>query len=96
MANQLASLPWVIDTPSDDPLFTGEIKIQQIVYVEFTDPSHVAEIQDTDGNLVASLSGNTNPQSGHAVGWVKGLLVPLVTITANPNLQSGRILIYLE
>lgn len=97
MANQLAALPWVVDTLSADPITEGKVLIDHIVYVDWADPSHVAEVQDSDGNLIAVLSGNGLQSSDHTVNWVKGIIVPIVRQDGlTPNMPSGKLIFYLR
>lgn len=97
MANNLTKLPWKVDTPSDTALFTGRIFLSHITYVGSTDPAHVAEVQDKNGNLVALLSGDTILTSDHQIEWIEGLKVPLLTTDgAVANLQSGKLLLYVH
>lgn len=99
MANQLASLPWSIDTPAAAALFGGKILVSHMEYVGYTDPNHTVEVQDENGNLVALLKGNADLSSvlTYKVGWISGILVPLLlTVGAVANLPSGKLLVYLR
>lgn len=102
MSNQLASLPWVVDTPSADPLFTGKVKIDHIEYVGYQAAGDSVEVQDENGRLVAFLRGNTDLETAmtnNEIGWVSGLLVPVTQSAefgALANLQTGRIIVYIK
>ena len=97
MANQLSELPWVLDTVSASVLFSGMTKISHIAYVGYTDPSHQAEVQDGEGNLVALLKGSADLLSVTSyakVGWIKGLKLPTTLSSGGANLPSGKVVVY--
>ena len=100
MANQLAALPWVLDTPDAAALYSSKVKIDHIDFVGYSDPSHVAELQDENGHLVALLQGNSDLSvvtSYECVGWVSGILLPLtLTSGGGANLQSGKLIVYIK
>lgn len=99
MANQLAALPWIVDTPSDVALASFSMKINHITYVGYADASSSVEVQDKNGHMVALLQGNAEHSpvnAEHEIGWINGLKVPTSKTDLNPNLQSGKLIIYVE
>ena len=100
MANQLSSLPWRIDTLSALPIWTGALKISYIAYVGYTDAGHSVEVLNGAGELVCLLKGAadlTTVEAHEEIGWVRGLIIPETqTLTGNPNMPSGQLLIHLE
>lgn len=99
MANRLSALPWQVDTPSANPLFTGKIFMDHIVYVGYANDNDEVEVQDRDGNTVILLNGNADlspVHSDHEIGWVAGLKVPVTKSDGNPNMSNGYILIYIK
>lgn len=103
MANNLAVLPWYIDTTSSSVLYNSKIKINQIEYVGYTTSGHSIEVQDQNGKTIAFLIGTATPfptvSTWEEVGWVDGLKVPTAQSAkfgGGTNLQSGVILIYIR
>lgn len=98
MANQLASNPWIVDTPSASVLYQGNMQHAQVEYIDYQDSSHVVEVQDRNGRVVARLKGSTDLQTVRTgrMGWVYGLKVPVTDSDGNANMPSGRLLIYFE
>ena len=100
MTNQLAALPWVLDTPSASALYLSKMHVHHMEYVDYTDPTAVCEVQDQNGHIVALLHGTTdlgNVGNWMKVGWIDGLLIPLtLTNGGADNLPSGKLLIYLK
>lgn len=101
MVNQLASNPWIIAVPSDSVLHDGAMPHVQIEYVDYDNtkaiPDHV-EIQDRMGNTVAYLKGKGNGETVRTgrIGWVYGLKVPVTDSDGQPNMPSGRLILYYE
>lgn len=101
MANQLASLPWVVDTPAADAIFTGHMKILRLAFTGYTDAGHSVEVQDGNGRIVAKLDGTTDFEEVEAIfcGWIQGMIIPVnqsAVFGGNPNLLSGVLTIMLE
>jgi hypothetical protein len=90
MGNQLASLPWEIDTAAVTVLANFHIKIGTVVWHSYTDASHKATLTDLNGNTIVTFDGETdlNSQSEWIGGFVNGLICP--------TLESGKLLVYLE
>lgn len=97
MANQLASNPWIIDTPSNTVLFQGRMPHVQVEYVGYA-AAGVAEIQDRNGRTVAILTAATDLRTVRSgrIGWVEGLKVPTTTTAGPANLPSGKLILYYE
>ncbi len=101
MANQLASNPWIVDTPvgapgsGGTPLFQGNMQHAQLEYVDYTSTSHHVEVQDRNGRVIARLTPLQLPRTGR-MGWVYGLQVPATDSDGNQNLESGKLLVYFE
>lgn len=101
MANQLASLPWTIDTVSDTPLSTKPLKVIRIAFTGYTDPTHAVEVHNGAGRLVCRLDGNTDLEEieSYFTGWIQGLTVPTtqsITGAGAPNMASGLLVVMLE
>lgn len=100
MANQLAANPWKITDVSATPIFLGNMQHAQIEYCDYSDPSHLVEVQDRYGNVIARLKGadSLTVQRTGRMGWVYGLLVPPATTDTPPqaNMPSGYLLVYFE
>jgi hypothetical protein len=95
MANQLASNPWSIDTPSASPLYLGNMPHVQIELVNYNVATIIAEVQNRYGRTIAFLTADsdfTTVRTGR-MGWVYGVLVPLTTVNAAgttvPNLAGA-------
>lgn len=98
MANRLIDNPLVIDTPSNTVLLTGRRKIIQCELEGYLNATDAVEVQTEDGNTIWYDDGRVDldtVRSGR-IGWVKGIKVPLVMTNGNPNLNTGRLMIYFE
>lgn len=96
MANQLSANPFSLDTVGASALLTGKVKIEQISWYGYTNISDVVELQDSSGNVIWFAAGSsdlTTLKSAH-IGWVKGLLLPVLTTGGVANLASGKLLVY--
>lgn len=99
MANQLASLPLLIDTVSNTPLFTGFLAVDHFAYVNYAGAGDVVEVYNDHGDLVWVGKGRadgTTVESEHRTGWIDGLTVPLLTSLGGPNMANGQLLVYLK
>lgn len=102
MANQLASNPWIVDTPSATPLYLGNMPHVQIEYVDYSAATDIVEVQNRLGRTIAMLTAASDFRTVRTgrMGWVYGVLVPLTTLnnagTSVTNLAHGRLLIYFE
>lgn len=97
--NQLSANPFLLDDPIPTPLRTGKVKIRHIEWVQYTDAAHVVELQDQLGNIIWAAQGQSGlPTISNAetIGWVNGLLLPVLTSQGITNLASGKLLIYIE
>lgn len=90
MANQLATLPWVIDTAAAGAIATGYLKITQFEWIEYTADAHEVVVKDKNGNLVWHGNGadDLQPVSSGFVGSIQGLIVD--------QLDSGKLIVWIE
>lgn len=98
MGNQVASQPWVIDTVSNTPIFTGFMNIIHIAYTGYTDAAHSVELQDANGRTICHLDGNTDLEEipSYFTGTVQGIKVPLLqsaVFGSIANMPSGELII---
>lgn len=89
MANQLAVLPWVIDTQSATAITASRLKILHMEFTGYTDATHKCAVTDAAGNPVWQADGRTDldPVRSGIIGWINGLIVP--------DLDSGKLYVYL-
>jgi len=98
VANQFKNLPWIVDTPGASILITGDIKIDHIDYVGYSDPNHEVEIQDGSGHIIALIHGaaDLSPVTNYMNSfWAAGMKVPSNRTSGGVNMQSGFIIIYI-
>ena len=98
MANQLTTLPFVVDTPGASAIYTGYINVMRFAFTGYTDPTASVEVQTAAGDVIVRLDGNTDLSEveSYFTGWVNGLLVPVNQSAAfggNPNMTSGVLVI---
>lgn len=95
---QLSTNPWIIDVVSDAIIFDGAMPHTQMEYIEYTDSSHSVEVQDRYNRPIAYLKGTPDLRTVRTgrMGWVYGVKVPPVNSFGQPNLQSGRLILYFE
>lgn len=99
MANQLATNPWRVDTTGSATLGSGGMaKVGQIEFIDYASSTDHVEIQDRNGRIVARLGGDSSLKTVRTgkIGWVQGLIVPVTDSDGNPNMATGKILIYFE
>ncbi len=89
MTNQLATLPWVIDTEAATVIFSKRLKVLHMEFTGYTDASHKIVVTDANGKPVWMADGTTDldPVRSGPVGWINGLIVP--------TLDSGYLYVYL-
>ena len=90
MSNSLGSRPIKVDTPGSTPLFTNWMKIENIIFTEYTADTQKFSVQDQNTNPIFEGSGNSDlsPVVSWKIGWVNGLMVP--------TLQGGQVEIYVQ
>jgi len=90
VANQLASLPWVIDTASANVLFTGKIFVRHFEFAGYAAGTDTVVVQDINSRPVWQADGKTDldPVLSYKVGWIKGIKVP--------TLSSGKLYVYIK
>ena len=78
MANQLASLPWSVDTPSASPVFSGQVKVSHFLWSGYQNTTDQVVVTDKNGNPVFQSVGNADlspVSSDFSFFWVNGLIV---------------------
>lgn len=102
MANDISSNPWRLDTPTDTPLATWEIKIDNIVWADTAGATASSmTITQANGKVIidatAPASETTQGVSYGKVGWVKGLTFPLTTPpgTHGNTLNGSIVFVYI-
>lgn len=100
MTAQLINNPWTFNPgdPSAAIVALMRMKIVQVEYVGYTSASDTVEIQNQLGQIVWAGDGKTDldtVRSGR-IGWINGLLVPVLTSQGLTNIPSGQLLIYFE
>ncbi len=72
--------------------------VHHMEYVDYSSESDQVEVQDESGNIVAILKGNQdlNVVATFKVGWISGLLVPVLNTQGNLNMPTGRLMVYLK
>ena len=92
MANSFKGRVWSIDTAAAAVIYTGQIKVISITFVEYSAAAHTAEVKDSNGNTVWSGKGNSDfspVKTAYASPlWIPGLIVDTV--------DSGRVLIAVD
>lgn len=98
MANQLATNPWLIDTPSASALYTHLLHNCQFEYIGYSSASSFVEVQDQNEHVIARLKGAADLQTVRSgkVGWVEGMLVPITASDGASNMVDGKLIAYFE
>jgi len=89
MANSLGTRPIKIDTAAATVLLTNWIKIENIVFTNYTVDTQKFSVQDQNGNPVFEGNGKADlsPVISWKILWVNGLKVPV--------LDGGQVEIYI-
>lgn len=90
MANQLASLPWVIDTASATAITTKPVCFDAIVFQNYNAETDTCVVKDTNGRVVWRGNGHADlsPVEFHPATpyWIQGLIIDTI--------DSGEVVIY--
>ncbi len=90
MANQIASLPWAIDTASATDIASGYMLIAHFEFVGYALDTDNVVVHDTNGRVVWQANGldNLAPVASEYIGTIQGLRVP--------TLSAGKLLVFIE
>jgi hypothetical protein len=84
MANQLAEMPWSIDTPQAAPFFTTELDIVHFELAQYTLDTDNVIVKNKNGNVVWAANGEADlsPVISQKIGWINGMIVDTLTAGA--------------
>lgn len=90
MANQIGPNPWMLDTASATPVFTGYMDVVQFEFSGYALDTDSFEIKDANGKSVWKGNGEADlsPVRSGKIGWIKGL--------ALTTLSSGVMYVYIK
>ena len=71
--NDVSANPWILAEVGDVTPSPKNVHIKTLQYLERDNSTHVAEIHDSAGHLIARLT--EDQPSSNDIGWVKGLKV---------------------
>jgi hypothetical protein len=82
MANQLATNPWVLDTPGGGVLYATDVKSAHFEWSNYANQADVATIQDRFGKVIWSATGKADLSlvESFTIEWVHG--INLATLSA--------------
>lgn len=88
MANRLGVNPMVIDTPGAAILFSSNIEIIQLEFIDYGLDTDQITVQDRFGNLVWRANGASDlrPIVSGRLGLINGLAVP--------TLSAGKLFVW--
>lgn len=88
MANQMAELPWAIDTPSASLLFSTMVFVEHFEFVGYALDTDSVIVQNKNGQVVWQNNGAADLRNviSAKIGDVNGLKVTTLT--------SGKLLVY--
>lgn len=100
MAAQLINNPWsfVAADAGSTVVSLNRFKIAHVEFVGYQGATDTCELQDQLGNTIWYTQGAADLSSVRSeyIGWVNGIVVPANTFLGNPNIVSGKLLIYFE
>jgi hypothetical protein len=82
MANQLATNPWVLDTPGAAILYSTDVKSAHFEWANYASQADVVQISDRFGKVIWSATGQDDLSlvESFTIEWVHG--IALTTLTA--------------
>ena len=91
MANQVASLPWVIDTAAATDIASGYMLIAHFELVDYSLDADEVIVQDTNGRTVWKANGavDLRPVTSEYIGTIQGLRVTTLT-------SGAKLLVFIE
>lgn len=98
MANQMSTNPWIVDTVGAAILWDGILHNVQVEYIDYASADDHVEVQDRNNRIVARLKGAADLRTVRTgkIGWVQGMKVPVLDSDGNPNMGTGKVLVYFE
>lgn len=91
MANDVTGNPWILDTPSTNLVWTGNIKVSHIEFFDYAADGDNATLTDAAGRFIARLNGNAALETERTgnISWVyNGLKLTVLT--------AGKVAVYLK
>ena len=90
MANSIGTRPIVIDTPAATVLFTNWMKIENVVFTDYSTDAQKFSLQDQNGIPVFEGNGKADlsPVVSWKIGFINGMKVP--------TLDAGKLLIMVK
>jgi hypothetical protein len=90
MANDISARQWKLDTPAATVIANWNIKVKQFEFFDFNGNADLVKITDQNGKIVWDGHGSADgaPVRSGTVGWVNGLIMPVLT--------SGKLMVYTE
>ena len=90
MANQLASLPWRLDTASGTAIFTGYMQVAHFEFVGYSLDTDNIVVKDVNGRIVWQANGRSDlsPVASEWIGTIQGL--------ALTTRDDGDLLVFVE
>jgi hypothetical protein len=82
MANQLATNPWVLDTPAATVLYQSDVKNAHFEWSDYTSQADQVQVKDRFGKVIWSATGQDDLSlvESFTCEWVHG--IALTTLSA--------------
>jgi hypothetical protein len=82
LANDISANPWKIDTASASVIYKGPVKIDNVVWSDYTTTGDTLVITNAAGKqIIKAVIGTeiANQWTFGKIGWVEGLIVSSLT-----------------